>query len=222
MLRVFTATFMSFLVCTDVYLCVFFVCVSELLSSLFARGYREAGRKQSGTGGVMETEENEEGGKKKRKGDRQIDGGHAGGKKGRIDSEGNRQTSRSKRKRLACVHTNMRTQTTGVICRLFLFACLSSTSIPSSLPQQVLLSSRSLFSPSVLPSPTPPRFYAFSSFSCSSLQYTVPGGDSSKSNCLSISHQCTASRGSCPLKTMKVGLSAEPGIRFNYINKELC
>lgn len=124
----------------------------------------------------------------------------------------------------ACTQTC--TQTTGVICCLFLFACLSSTSIPSSLPQQVLLSSHSLFSPSVLPSPTPPFFffffYAFSSFSCSSLQYTVPGGDSSKSNCLSISHQCAASRGSCPLKTMKVGLSAEPGIRFNYINKELC
>lgn len=62
--------------------------------------------------------------------------------------------------------------------------------------------------------PIPPLlvFNAFSSFSCSSLQYTAPGGDSRKSNCLSISHQCTASRGSCPLKTMKVGLSAEPGI----------
>lgn len=40
-----------------VFVC-FCVCMSELLSvffsSLFARGYREAGRKQSGTGGVME------------------------------------------------------------------------------------------------------------------------------------------------------------------------
>lgn len=26
--------------------------------------------------------------------------------------------------------------------------------------------------------------------------------------------------GSCPLKTMRVGPSAEPGIRFNYINKK--
>lgn len=86
-------------------------------------------------------------------------------------------------------------------------------------PTGSLILSRSLLS-FCLPSPTPPRFYAFSSFSCSSLQYTVPRGDSSKSNCLSISHQYTASRGSCPLKTMKVGLSAEPGIRFNYINKE--
>lgn len=49
-----------------------------------------------------------------------------------------------------------------------------------------------------LPSPTPPRFCAFFSFSCSSLQYTVPGGNSSKSNCLSISHQYTASRGLLP------------------------
>lgn len=58
-------------VCVFVYvrelLCVFF-------SSLFALGYREAGRRQS-TGGVMEREgEKMEG--KKGKGDRQIDGGH--------------------------------------------------------------------------------------------------------------------------------------------------
>lgn len=119
-----------------------------------------------------------------------------------------------------CVHTNTRAQTTGAICRLFLFACLSSTSIPSSLPQQVLLSSWAVSSSSVCPLLPLPVFHALSSFSCSSLQYTVPRGDSSKSNCLSISHQYTASRGSCPLKTMKVGLSAEPGIRFNYINKE--
>lgn len=90
-------------------------------------------------------------------------------------------------------------------------------------PKGSLILSRSLLSFCfALSHPSPFFFYAFSSFSCSSLQYTVPGGDSSKSNCLSISHQCTASRGSCPLKTMKVGLSAEPGIRFNYINKDLC
>ncbi len=76
---------MSFLVCTDVYLCVFCVCASELLSvffsSLFARGYLEAGRKQSGTGGVMERvgDGGEERGRgKKGKGDRQIDRGHVG------------------------------------------------------------------------------------------------------------------------------------------------
>lgn len=74
-----------------------------------------------------------------------------------------------------------------------------------------------------LPPPAPPRSHArssSSSSSCSSLQYTVPGGDSSKSNCLSISHQYNASRGFCPLKTMKVGLSAEPWMGFNYINKQ--
>lgn len=45
-------------------------------------------------------------------------------------------------------------------------------------------------------------------------------GNSSKSNCLSISHQYAASRGSCPLKTMRVGLSAEPWMGFNYINEQ--
>lgn len=55
-------------------------------SSLFAPGYREAGRKQSGAGGVMEQEGGrggkwggERGGEKK--GDRQIDGGHVGKKR---------------------------------------------------------------------------------------------------------------------------------------------
>lgn len=60
--------------------CVFlYVCVnsSVFFSSLFARGYREAGRRQSGIGGVMEWKgdgEKEEG--KKGEGDRQIYGGH--------------------------------------------------------------------------------------------------------------------------------------------------
>ena len=80
---------------TDVYLCVrlclclcVFVCVcvcvyvcdllSVFFSSLFAPGYREAGRKQSGAGGVMERGGGRGGGKK---GDRQIDGGHVGKKR---------------------------------------------------------------------------------------------------------------------------------------------
>lgn len=48
---------------------------SVFFSSLFARGYQEAGRRQSGIGGVMEWKgdgEKEEG----KKGDRQIYGGH--------------------------------------------------------------------------------------------------------------------------------------------------
>lgn len=64
-----------------VYVWGFFVCASEFLSalfsSLFAWGYREAGRKQSGTGGVKEGAG--VGGRKRRgkkgKGDRQIDRG---------------------------------------------------------------------------------------------------------------------------------------------------
>lgn len=56
-----------------------YVCVnsSVFFSSLFARGYREAGRRQSGIGGVMEWKgdgEKEEG--KKGEGDGQIYGGH--------------------------------------------------------------------------------------------------------------------------------------------------
>lgn len=62
---------------------------SSLCSSvpLFARGYREAGRRQRGIGGVMEREGESERaregrkGRKKGKGDRQIDGGHVGKKK---------------------------------------------------------------------------------------------------------------------------------------------
>lgn len=60
--------------------CVFlYVCVnsSVFFSSLFARGYREAGRRQSGIGGVMEWKgdgEKEE--EKKGARDRQIYGGH--------------------------------------------------------------------------------------------------------------------------------------------------
>lgn len=108
---------------------------------------------------------------------------------------------------------------TGAICRLlFLFPCLSLHLHPFIPPPtgSLILSLLSF----CLPSPAPPRSHARSSSSCSSLQYTVPGGDSSKSNCLSISHQYTASRGFCPLKTMKVGLSMEPWMGFNYINKQ--
>lgn len=105
---------------------------------------------------------------------------------------------------------------------LFFFVCFRvypSTSIPPPTGSLILSLSLSLLS-FCLPSPAPPRSHARSSSSCSSLQYTVPGGDSSKSNCLSISHQYTASRGFCPLKTMKVGLSTEPRMGFNYINKQ--
>lgn len=186
-------------------------------SSLFALGYWDAGRRH-GIGDVMEEERDRR--ERREKGDRQIDGGHVR-KRVKLTAKETDKQAEIREKLRRCEHKCTHKQQKRFVTS-FLFACLSSTSIPSSLPQQVLLSSRSLFSPSVLPSPTPPHFCAFSSFSCSSLQYTVPRGDSSKSNCLSISHQCTASRGSCPLKTMKVGLSAEPGIRFNYINKELC
>lgn len=122
---------------------------------------------------------------------------------------------RNERKSLVCLCTNNRSDLSPLFC----FRVYPSTSIRSSLPQQGLLSSLSLLS-FCLPSPAPPRSHARSSSSCSSLQYTVPGGDSSKSNCLSISHQYTASRGFCPLKTMKVGLSTEPRMGFNYINKQ--
>lgn len=131
---------------------------------------------------------------------------------------GNRQTSRNKRKSLACMHTNNTSDLSPLFVCMFILHLYPF--IPP--PTGSLILSLSLLSFCFALSHPSPFFYAFSSFSCSSLQYTVPGGDSSKSNCLSISHQCTASRGSCPLKTMKVGLSAEPGIRFNYINKELC
>lgn len=121
----------------------------------------------------------------------------------------------------ACAQRHAHTNNRGDL--LPLFVCMFILHLYPFIPPPTgsLIVLRSLLS-FCLPSPTPPCFYAFSSLSCTSLQYIVPGGDSSKSNCLSISHQYTASRGSCPLKTMKVGLSAEPGIRFNYINKEFC
>lgn len=143
--------------------------------------------------------------KKKRKKKRQT----------RADGEHKHTNKPEMRGKASPVHV----QTTGAICRLVFFFCFCvypSTSIPSSLPQQGLLSSLSppphpSLSPcslSVCPRPPLPVLVRGSSSSRSSLQYTVPGGDSSKSNCLSISHQYSASRGSCPLKTMKVGLSA--------------
>lgn len=110
-------------------------------------------------------------------------------------------------------------QTTGAICRLF-FVSAFIPPPPSVHPSPNRVSYPLSLLSFCLPSPAPPRSHARSSSSCSSLQYTVPGGDSSKSNCLSISHQYTASRGFCPLKTMKVGLSTEPRMGFNYINKQ--
>lgn len=135
---------------------------------------------------------------------------------------GNRQTSKNEKKAFpartrTCAHKQQE-WFVAAFCLHVYPPPLSLHPSPNRFSYPLALSSLLLF----CPLPPLPGFLLFSSFSCSSLQYTVPGGDSSKSNCLSISHQCTASRGSCPLKTMKVGLSAEPGIRFNYINKELC
>lgn len=118
------------------------------------------------------------------------------------------------------MHTNTHTQTTGVICRLFLFACLSSTSIPSFLPQQVLLSSCTLSSPSVCPLPPLPVFM-LSFPSLAHLSSILCLGAIAANQTVYPSLISTLPHGgSCPLKTMKVGLSTEPGIRFNYINKE--
>ena len=162
--------------------------------------------------------------------ERHTDQGHEerkrGEKKAKTKLTVSKQTNKPEmRGKASPVHV----ETTGAICRLFfLFPYLSLHLHPFIPPPtgSLILSvspSLTLFSLSLLwfclPSPAPPRSRARSSSSCSSLQYTVPGGDSSKSNCLSISHQYTASQGSCPLKTMKVGLSAEPRMGFNYTNE---
>lgn len=194
--------------------CVFlYVCVnsSVFFSSLFARGYREAGRRQSGIGGVMEWKgdgEKEEG--KKGEGDRQIYGAmyDKGGTK--TARETDKQAKIRGKASPLCTQTctqNNRSDLSPLFLCMFILHLYPFIPPPTG-SLILLLASLLLFCP------IPPLlvFNAFSSFSCSSLQYTAPGGDSRKSNCLSISHQCTASRGSCPLKTMKVGLSAEPGI----------
>lgn len=198
------------------------VCASELLYLYSEASRRKIGNSSIGVhkGGECECRNREERhtheGREEEKGKKS---------KTRADGEHKHTNKPAMRGKASSVHV----QTTGAICRLVFFFVSVFIPPPPSLhpsPNRVsypLCLSPPPFSLSLLsfclPSPAPPRSRARSSSSRSSLQYTVPGGDSSKSNCLSISHQYSASRGSCPLKTMKVGLSAEPWMGFNYINE---
>lgn len=122
----------------------------------------------------------------------------------------------------ACTPAHTYAQTTGEICRFFLFAWLSLHLYPFIPPPTgSLILLRSLSSPSVCPLPPLPVFM-LSFPSLAHLSSILCLGAIAANQTVYPSLISTLPHGgSCPLKTMKVGLSTEPGIQFNYINKEL-
>lgn len=135
-LHLFTTTLMTFLVC--MHRCVFVF----VHSSLFARGYQKAGRRRSGIVGVIGRRGRQ--GRKRRAKKGKGDRWGPCRKKEELTARGNRQTSRNKRKSIACVHTNNRSDLSPLFVCMFILHLHPS---PNRFSYPLALSSLLLFCP---------------------------------------------------------------------------
>lgn len=147
-------------------------------------------------------------------GDREEEG-DSGDRQMKQTSKNNRE---KKKKNIACVHTNLYTNNRSDLSPFFLcmfilhLLSLYPFSNRFSYPPRLLLCFCFLF----LPYPTPPRFCFFNAFLFPSLAHLCGtpclGAIAANQTVYPSLISALPHGGFCPLKTMKVSLSAEPGM----------